>query len=357
MQLIDPGPLNGIPNFISPEWLHITKMMELNIEYVKRFYHNSDSAVKSNHILVQLIKNLNIPFVLPIDRYYQLLTLKSVRTASNLNLTTPYGSGRIFQEQFFKDNHEIIIGHEDSFDHIEAYKNWENIEPVELLLHPETNLDLPILDGTNLSIGGDACVISINMVKLGIMYKGFMDNELSKNLPTQKSIMQFVRMYVIPGMIRSYLNISLFNRLCNFKIGIKTPISKRNTHSFYIPTKLDTRIDLILKNSLLQLEKKQLYLSGLLANIPSFSDNKLFYTELPETLQNRQQLWALLYSKISFYIRLFDMNDNIPIYNKTYLNELKRMVSIFINNNEHNTPMTFNNNLSFKNNLDYVLSL
>lgn len=74
--------------------------------------------------------------------------------------------------------------------------------------------------------------------------------------------MQFIKMYVLPGMIRSYLNLSLFNRLFNFKIGIKPPKIEKNTHNFYIPSKLDSRIDFILKVVLIALEKKNYIYQG-----------------------------------------------------------------------------------------------
>lgn len=357
MQLINIGPTEGMPNIIPPEWLHISKMMELNIEYVKRYYNSSNTAVNSNHILVEIIKNINIPFVIPLDRYSQLLLTKATRCASNMNLTTAYGKGKVFQNQFFNDSYEIIIGHDESFDYNKAYSNWTRLEPVEILKHSETNLDLPILDGKTRNLNNTTNVISVNIVMLGIMYKAFMDNEISKNLPTTKSIMQFIRMYVLPGMIRSYVNISLFNRLSNFKIGIKEPIVDRNAHSFYMPVNLDKRIDFVLKSVLNELEKKSLFLSGILSNIPKFSNNKFIYTEVPETLINRQQLWALLYSKLNTYITIFEYNKTNPSYNKTYLNELKRMVQFFMNNNEHNTLMTFSENLLFKENLEYLLTL
>ena len=357
MQLIDIGPTVGYPNIIPPEWTHISKMMEGNIKYVKAFYNNSGMAVRSNHILAELVKNFNIPFVLEIDRYHQLLMGKAIRNASNLGLTTAYGAGKIFREQFFKNNAEIIIGHDEDFDYINGYKNWRELEPATVLFHKETNLDLPILDGNNFSSGEEVYVVSVNMVMLGIMYKGFIEHELSLNLPTQKSIMQFIKMYVLPGMIRSYLNLSLFNRLFNFKIGIKPPKIEKNTHSFYIPSKLDSRIDFILKVVLIALEKKELYLSGIFASIPKFETNPFVITDLPDTLINRQQLWALLYSKIDIFINLFEVGNKTTVYNKTYLNEMKRMIEIFIGNNEHNTIMPFMSNISFKGKLDYLLSL
>lgn len=100
---------------------------------------------------------------------------------------------KYLENNSLKNNAEIIIGHDEDFDYINGYKNWRELEPVTVLFHKETNLDLPILDGNNFSSGEEVYVVSVNMVMLGVMYKGFIEHELSLNLPTQKVLCNLLK--------------------------------------------------------------------------------------------------------------------------------------------------------------------
>ena len=362
MELFELGPVEGSPTRIPTNWDYIRRNTEVNIEYVKNYYKINPTAVRSEHILVRLLNSLGIPLILPMDRYVNHLSSKAVRVASSLGISSGYSKGGCFYNQFYGENKvEILLAHESIFNYEQTYLNWKTQVPIEVLRHPETSLDFPILDGKRNEGTGGVCVIAINVVMLGLMYKAFVDEEVkkeNKDNPKHKSVMEFIRMYVLPGMIGSHLDISVFNRLNNLRIGIPNDMSIKRTHSFHMPIKLSDKIETCQRDILKNIEQGGYTYSKLLSNIPLLATiNAIALNQVPETPQNRQIYWAVLLSRIYLIDFLINVNKASLKSNTSYINKIKRTIKMLMANNEHETILPFYYNLEFKKMLEGILEV
>lgn len=362
MELFELGPVEGNPKRIPTNWEYIRRNTKVNIDYVKNYYRINPTAVRSEHILVRFLNSLGIPLILPMERYVSYLSSKAVRVASSLGMSSGYSKGGCFYNQFYGTNKvEILLAHESIFNYEQVYLNWKTQVPIEVLRHPETSLDFPILDGKRNDSSNGVCVIAINVVMLGLMYKAFVDEEVKKedkNDPRHKSTMEFVRMYVLPGMIGSHLDVAVFNRLNNLRIGMPNDMTIKRTHSFHMPIKLSDKIEVCQKDVLKNIERGSYTYAKLLTNIPLLDTvNALSLNEIPETPQNRQIYWAVLLSRLYVIDFLVSVNKDSIKANTNYLNRIKRTIKMLMANNEHETILPFFYNLEYKKMLEGILEV
>ena len=170
--------------------------------------------------------------------------------------------------------------------------------------------------------------------------------------------MQFIRMYVLPSMIGSHLDIAFFNRLNNLRIGIPNDMSIKRTHSFHMPIKLSDKIETCQRDILKNIEQGGYTYSKLLSNIPLLATiNAIALNQVPETPQNRQIYWAVLLSRIYLIDFLINVNKDSLKSNTNYLNKIKRTIKMLMANNEQETILPFYYNLEFKKMLEGILEV
>ena len=324
-----------------PLWVYVKQGLQRNLQIVTQYYRTNPMAVNSSHFLVRLLQSITIPQSMNLERYYANVDAISLKLSMAMKMTSSIFKGQLFDGVFYGPNSlEVLIADNESFDIVEANKNWEDLCPVQVLRHPKSDLGLNLLDGTNTGSETGLAVIVINIPMLALQYRAFRYNEiyLSKSEDTedgdsQKSIMQFVHMYVLPNMLYSHLDQAIFNRIDNFEKGAPLGKSKKN-HPFYLTdwsSKLNQIHGILLNN--LKTTKRNFF--DILKTIPMVTcENAAELMIVPDLVPTRQVIWALSISRLnvlSFIFRVFE--EGAGIKNQSEINYVLKQILNYRTNN------------------------
>lgn len=326
--------LQGVTKF--PEWQYVRDGLRRNLGTTLSYYRKNPTAVKSNHLLVRLLQSITVPQSQHLLRYYDNVDAIALNLSMALKMTSSIYRGEVFQGVFYdEDSTEILIAHNEYFDIHEAHRNWMNLAPVQVLRHPRSDLGLGILDGADHGIESGLAVISINVTMLAVQYRAFRLNEqtLTGDNDTQRSVMQFVRMYVLPNMLPSHLDMALFNRIDHLLRGAPLGVSK--THHSFALVDHSRRVDEGLGQALAHFAKSHKDLATTLRTIPAAYRNDMEQACLVPDLPATQQVyWALTVSRLPQLGFLADVSrDGVDTRDRSTVNQILRSVLALRTNN------------------------
>lgn len=323
----------GITKFA--DWLYVKDGLRRNIGAVIRFARRNPMAVESSHFLVRLLQSITVPQSQNLERYYDNVDAISLNMSMALKMTSSIFQGQLWHGVFYgRGNREVLIANSESFDIFEAHRNWENLCPVKVLQHSKSDLGLNIPDGTNTGSESGLAVISINIPMLAIQYRAFRFNEMNvAGDDSQRSVMQFVRMYVLPNMLFSHLDHAIFNRLANLQKGAPLGESKKQ-HSFYL-TDYSVRLQQVHALMLAHLNKTSNNFTTILRTIPAVTKNNMEeLLLLPDLAPTRQVTWGLVLARLPSTAFLFSVAHSwAETRNRTEINMVKRDILAYRTNN------------------------
>lgn len=327
-----PPVSQGILRF--PEWLYVRNGMLRNLTSVLRFYRRNPTAVQSEHFLVRLLQSIAVPQSLNLERYYENVDALALHMAMTLKMTSSIYPGMIFDGLFYGEgNNEILIATNESFDFEAADRNWQDLEPIRVLRHPMSDMGFPILDGRhNYGSESGLVVLTINIPMLAIMYRAFRRNEELMTEGTgesQRSVMQFIRMYVLPNMLKSHLDLAIFNRLDNLEKG--APLGEgKFRHPFYL-TDYTERIQYVQERILVGLQHISKNFNGILLSVPLVvKDDADQLMAMPSIAPTRQVIWALTIARLNTVSLMFRINKDGPgVRNQSEVNRAQRYALMY----------------------------
>ena len=351
------------------DWLYIKHGLLRNLSMVIKFYRRNPMAVKSDHFLIRLLQSINVPHSQNIERYYNNVDAVSLNVSMMLKMTSSIFKGQLFNGIFYgPGNDEILIAHNESFDPFEADAKWENLCPVKILRHPKTDLGLNLPDGINNSDEKGLVVVSINIPLLAIQYRAFRLNEAiiaeeMNNLNTdindefcQRSIMQFIHMYVLPNALASHLDYAIFNRIKNIANGLPLSVSDRK-HSFYT-TDFSSKINYVHETIIDNLHKVGKDFVGTLRSIPMVvkdSSEQIF--KLPDMALTRQVLWATVIAELPVLSFLFNLaKDGVGVKNQSEVNRIMRYMLAYKSDSLFKSMLPYNVYVSVMTDINEITS-
>lgn len=321
----------GLPSF--PMWELLRRGLALNLDNVTNYYHRFAGRVNGSHFLVKLISSLNVSLTQSLDRFYAGIDSRALNVSQSLMMTSSISTGRLFEGVFYGDGvKEILIAHDESFDFFKASKNWRDLCPIKVLIHPKSDLAMNIPDGSTNSSEEGIAVIAINIPMLALQYREYQIYEDSVALSrgdSPRGLMHYIYSYALTNMMYSHLDIAIFNRLYNLLIGAPLGISNKK-HSFYIQDYSDKLTDLQLLQ-IRMLERNPRRFDAMLKMIPLVTESDLStLAKLPEMVPTRPVVWALILSRLQFLSFLYTAGiDNARIRNGTETNKITRMLELF----------------------------
>jgi len=320
-----------------PEWQYVRDGLKKNLKMVISFHRKNPMAVESSHFLVRLLQSITVPQSLNIERYYDNVDTISLNVSMALKMTSSISNGQMFDGVFYgKGNPEILIAHNENFDPIEATKNWENLSPVRVLRHSLSDLGLNVPDGKINGSETGLAVIGINIPMLAVQYRAFRFNEIAVSEGedgSQRSIMEFIRMYVLPNMLFSHLDHALFNRIDNLQKGAPLGESKRQ-HSFLLLDYTD-RVNAVHVSILRNLDTISKDFMGILQSVPCVSkSNANELMKLPNIAPTRQVVWALVIARLPSLLFMFSVSKDGPgTKNRSEVNRVLRYITSYKSDN------------------------
>ena len=297
------------------DWNYLRSGLQANLETVTSYYRAYAGRVDGSHFLIKLIFGVGVSKSLPIDRFYAYCVAKTQGIAMANKMTCSVNNGDIFDGVFYGQGvTEIIIGHEDSFDYDEAALNWENIQPIKVLKHPKSDLGLNIPDGTVTSNEVGTAVIAINIPMLALQYRQWAyaeDMRAKAAGDNPRPITHFIFNYALTNMMKSHLDVCIFNRIYNLLNGIPFGESRKR-HPFYL-TDFSKRLNGVQMRQLDILRGSMKKFNTLLRTIPLVTEPTLAdLAVLPDIMPTRQVVWALTLARLSMLSFLFKVTTLRP---------------------------------------------
>lgn len=315
----------GIVTF--PEWLYVRDGLKRNLTTVVNFARQNPAAVNGGHFLVRLLQSIAVPKSLPLDRYYYNVDGMALNLSMSLKMTSSIYKGAIFDGVFYgSECKEIIVATDDYFDYEKAHQNWRDLHPVEVLRHPMSDLGLGIPNGENHWSESGLCVITINIPMLAIQYRAFRENENKVIGPagSQYSVMQFIRMYVLPNMLYSHLDQAIFNRIHNLLVG--APLGESSYRHSMALVDFSDKVNRNQLKMLQTLSSNMKDFAGILKTIPAVTQASMFEVmQTPQLAPTRQVIWALIISRLQTLNFLFRLSKEDALHkNAAQVNLIRR---------------------------------
>lgn len=320
------------PTYRTMNWPLINDGIRRNYQKVQSYYRQYPQVVSSSHFLIRLIYALNIGKSLPLERFYYAAASRSLNTAMALKITTSISRGDVFDGIFYgKGSREVIIGHIDSFNYIDSFDTWREMESVRILHHPKSDLNLNIPDGRATSVETGLAVISINIPMLMVQYYHFHHEQEVRESQgmNRRSIMQFIHSYVLTNAVKSHLDYAIFNRMYNLQRGVPMGDSGIR-HSFALVNYTST-LDDSLSTLSKSIDDMNYKFDAKLKNIPAvFNTTFATVTDLPDMAPTLQVFWALIASRIkvlSYLVRSASKYGARTI-SSSEINNIHRLIKI-----------------------------
>ena len=296
-------------------WPYLKSGLKSNLDMVVSYYRRATGSVDGSHFLIKLIYSVGVSRSLPVDRFYANCVSRTMAVATANKMTCSVNNGQGFDGVFYGSGvSEVIVATDEDFDYDDAQINWKDLQPVTVLKHPKSDLNLNLPDGTKTSNEKGIAVIAINIPMLALQYRQWKYEEDALAIRTGNSprgAVHYIYNYVLTGMLSSHLDCAVFNRAYNLLNGIPFGESKVK-HPFYM-TDFTKRLNDFQMGQLDLLRGSMKKFNSLLKMIPLVTENTLAdFAKLPDVAPTRQVIWSLALSRLAILSFLFKVTKLRP---------------------------------------------
>lgn len=201
-----PFMIRGTSHYISQYRDYLYRLKEDHLQV--------PGYVKSDHILVSLIRAIDVPFNGSVPEMINSVEQKSRNILRSLSITNHLFAGNAFTNgQFYPGTTEFIASSKNQkHSWYDLWTNWKNTSTVEVLKHQITSLDIfvPGLTTTNKVSGDHLDDTTIINIDVGMFYCQWL---LFKVANPDKSEEDFIKTIVLPNMLPSHIDQVFMNRL------------------------------------------------------------------------------------------------------------------------------------------------
>lgn len=302
---------------VTPSLSPVLKEFKISINKVMNYYRTGESFVSNEHLLVRIIKQIPAPQGEDIRRWYYNAQDYAEGICGMFDIIDSTNfSAKPAQKLFMGGIGEILVSINRPITMNLQVKDWLDTDSVVVLSHPYTDMRVRPLDGHEFTrpILGDHAVIGIDLALLYVQYhlwRRKVAPEQFKNgsIPT---LHNWVYQYPLVNALRSYLNMSMYNRFyCLYKGYPATKYEERAKVGLAY-TDYTHKLDDCLKLQIEWLKTQQLSYPELLANIPLImgnSPNALTFFRLDSAYVTRQIRWCYLAARINVIEFLLEAQD------------------------------------------------
>lgn len=310
----------------------LNNIEDRTVEDVKRIqdYRRAGSFFVTNtHLLCRLINTIGTPLHYDFDYYYEVTLARCLYAANSLKLTSSINYGQWHVGEFYFNCPEVIVAYTGSDSPRELAKGWRDLQPVHVIEGPVSNMSYLLPDGKNNSSERGLVVIGIDLTKLMVMYRCFMEQQAAKSARGQENIdttKHFVAKYVLPNMLNSQTDLALFNRIYNLEMGapMGMPYTKHPFHISNYTAMLDKNLEVFLD----RIRNSSRDYENYIEQLPSFFSTMPL--TMPDIVETRQVWWALFLARKRQIEFLIEVGGQRGIQmNRDVLSTLKRTVKEF----------------------------
>lgn len=294
--LFETSNPNRTPLFYYQGFDSVRRRWRENIIRLQGHWRTSGYAVKSEHVLSRLVGSFSIPLYSDVRKYRDAILDLTPRLCMGNGIVSPTNGtiNQINPGWFYglKDR-EYLVSVSEDFNPVTAADNWETLEPLKVLRHTLTDLNMALPNGDVQDVADGYVIITINIPMLAVQYWGWQRNQLetAKEGSAERN-QQFIGQYVLPSLLSSQTTVAFFNRL----LGTlnKVPVSEeRRVNTLAIATNY-TNVDRSIAKILSDFSTHRLTYPELFACIPTVdTDSFLRFMQTPDMVIGRQNQWAL----------------------------------------------------------------
>lgn len=317
--------------FNLPEFSRIRAGLQLSVRQVIEYRQANPRGMLGPHLLVDLLMNLNISLGYELDFYVSRVEAVALNRCVPLKMTSAWNRGRVFDKGVFYVRprqqarlREVVIATTDSFDLKDFQANWRTYDPVRVMYHPMTDLNLTVPDGYQTFDGEGVAVFTVNVPMLAAQYYLWRkERQRMDEAYGSRTVEQFLQEVPLPNMLYTQTDIAVMNRLmCKF-FGL--PVAQSQPRHPFALAKWDDRLDRAQEQILSLLLPKRLDIDTLLARIPTvFARNYHEIIRLPEAAFTKQIQWAILLARLPLLAFLVIQNKRFENErNRHFLNRLR----------------------------------
>ena len=292
MEILEADLAQSKGKGVNPTYIYIRSIVKNNILRVRERVWNSTRFVPHQHLLVKLLQDIGLNRRMSVDELRYYVTDRMYSLANSLGLTSSTSFGRVHTGVVFKNTQEIVIVNNEPFDITE----WESLEPIRILYHEETNLNYQM---GNMDTPEHLAYISINVPMLAYQYIQWSEWVSSHN--GEENIYNFVYKYPLFNALKSYMDISFFNRFYYPMVGrgIDPEVPYRETSLSDISHLMGN----VMQSYRTMINGGHRSVSHVLYYTPMlFADSVIDLTVTPRVVKTRQIQWALDYYRLPYIL-------------------------------------------------------
>lgn len=309
-----PNP-NKTPRYFYMGFESVRRRWLENIIRLQGHWRTSGYAVKPDHVLSRLIGSFSIPLYSDVRKYRDAITDMVPQLCMACGIAAPTNSSYNLDNPgwFYglKDK-EWLLSDSTDFDPIVAARNWESLEPLKVLRHTLTDLNMALPNGDVPDAPDGYVIISINIPMLAVQYWAWQRTQLITTQGAAERVQQFIGQYILPSLLPSQTTVAFFNRMLATLTG--APVTaERKVNSLALSTNY-TNVDRVIATALNDFKINKMTFSEIFGCIPTATaETMLSFIQPPDTVIARQNQWALEAAYIpytSFALQLSKKHDD-----------------------------------------------
>lgn len=319
-----------------PEFRRVRDGLRASIDKVRQYRVDNPMSLTASHPLVRLLMSVNVPLSLDKEVYRDLVSEVTYRLARNMRMSSPVSRGDVFTPSMFYGDgvSDVVLLHDEEFDITDIESTWRDLQPIRVLYHPKTDLNLEVPDGRFASEETGLSVVTINLPMLALQFKYWRAWErgvVADESP--RTVMMFLQAHPLPNMLYSHLDCAIFNRV--FSRFFDLPLPKVKSRNPYYLINYSTEVDAVIDKYLTQMANRRADFDTLIDHMPVAGYDSRYETlRLPNVPFTYQYIWAVIIARLAqtMFMVQIDFANHSP-RNRTAMAYLKRFFTKVDQNN------------------------
>lgn len=281
MQTLLSEPIKHYSVLSDPTMERLMKQQRRSIDTLVKSYHTLGTAVNGSHLLVKVLNSLTLNIDSDPVTVYSQTQDNYISVANAVGITTLTNQADPVKGLFYDKSYDYLIcDNRMSIAEVLTVDadNWVDLQPVQVKYQPY------ILPLWHMPKGGKEkakyfSVIGIDIPGLMVMYAGWYQTNLKRELGSRETVEQFVGRYVLPGMLYSQQDVSNWNRLAD--LYTEDEIERLDSSPLIHVTDYDDEISQRIEKMGDKIILRDMYPQDIPTNFTSVNTDKTLYEALP----------------------------------------------------------------------------
>lgn len=312
------------------KWDYIKRVTLRELNRVTYYYHTKSRFTNNTHILSRLVRMLRTDVNIDLTSYFKSVDISSEYIARQFGFVSNKSKGLVLNNIFYKNENVIINYVNNDFNIFDIKNNYTNLSPIRVIYSNDYVIDYYQFDNSKTNTFKTLTIIELDVNLMLIMYKFWALDRIKKEDSINPNY--FIPQVILPNMVKTYLDIAVFNRLLNLFYKIDMSEQQIISHPFHV-IDLHRQIDTVLSDVIDKIENKTITIEQLLLTIPTFINNNMIDTLfINRPFYTRQSEWAIWVARLKYTCFLLDiLGDRGIARNTSMLNKLPAKIRMLKN--------------------------